>query len=105
MQIVPLTEALLPRLLAFFEASASTCYCRYWHFTGTKNDWLDRCANRPEENAAELAAAVRAADPGARGLLAIDDRGDVVGWMKLTPRSAEACPFPPDASRRSTRRP
>lgn len=78
----------LDGLLALFEASSSACFCRYWHFTGTKNDWLDRCANRPEENAAELGAAVRSGDPSGRGLVAIDEAGVVVGWMKLTPRAA-----------------
>jgi GNAT superfamily N-acetyltransferase len=86
MSVQPLTEAHLPSLLALFEAASSSCFCRYWHFTGTKNEWLDRCANRPEENAAELAAAVRAGDPSARGLVALEN-GAVVGWMKLTARS------------------
>ena len=88
MRVEALSEDNLPQLRALFEASHNTCFCRYWHFGGTKNDWLDRCANRPEENAAELEAAVRAGDPAARGLGAIDDDGHAVGWMKLTPRSA-----------------
>ncbi len=83
-----LSEANLPKLRALFEASHNTCFCRYWHFVGTKNDWLDRCANRPDENAAELEAAVRAGDPGARGLVALEEEGVAIGWMKLTPRSA-----------------
>jgi GNAT superfamily N-acetyltransferase len=87
-RVEALSGAHLPGLRALFEQSASTCYCRYWHFVGTKNDWLDRCANRPEENAAELEAAVRADAPDGRGLVALDDAGDVVGWMKLTPRAA-----------------
>jgi GNAT superfamily N-acetyltransferase len=87
-RIEALSEANLPQLRALFEASHNTCFCRYWHFGGTKNDWLDRCANRPEENAEELERAVRAGDPGARGLIALDDAGTAVGWMKLTPRSA-----------------
>lgn len=86
--IEPLSEANLPRLIALFEASHSACFCRYWHFDGTKNDWLDRCAHRPEENAAELEAAARAGAIGARGLVALDDAGEAIGWMKLTPRSA-----------------
>lgn len=72
-------------LIRLFEAASSSCFCRYWHFRGTKNEWLDRCANRPEENAAELASALREADPSARGLVAID-QDTVVGWMKLTAR-------------------
>lgn len=87
-RIEAISAALLPRLDAFFEASASSCYCRYWHFTGNKNEWLERCAFRPEENAAELAAAVTSSAPEGRGLVAIDERGDVVGWLKLTPRAS-----------------
>ena len=70
-----------------FEASSSSCFCRYWHFTGTKNEWLERCAFRPEENLAEQTAALRCDDPSARGLVALDE-GVLVGWMKLTPREA-----------------
>ena len=77
----------VPGLLALFEACASSCYCRYWHFTGTKNEWLDRCAHRPEENARELEDAVRTDDPTGRGLVALR-AGAVVGWMKLTARVA-----------------
>lgn len=86
--ITALDETHLPALLAFFEACSSTCFCRYWHFVGTKNDWLERCAHRPEENAAELSAAVLRRDPTGRGVVAIDPDGSVVGWMKLTPRRA-----------------
>jgi GNAT superfamily N-acetyltransferase len=87
-RIEALAEAHLPRLREFFEACSNTCFCRYWHFSGTKNEWLDRCAHRPEENASELEAAVRARDAGGRALVAIDDDDSVVGWMKLTPREA-----------------
>lgn len=71
-----------------FEGASSSCFCRYWHFTGVKNDWLDRCANRPEENLAEQADAVARGDLSARGLVALDrDRADaIVGWMKIAPR-------------------
>lgn len=84
-----MSERWLPSLHALFEAASSTCYCRYWHFTGTKNEWLDRCANRPEDSAAELDAAVRSGDPSGQGLVAIDTSAGhdkVVGWMKLTAR-------------------
>lgn len=73
-------------LAELFEAAACPCYCRYWHFTGNKNEWLDRCAHRPEENRAELEEAVRLGDAGARGLVAMEN-GIAVGWMKLTPRA------------------
>jgi GNAT superfamily N-acetyltransferase len=85
-RVEAVTEAHLPALRAFFEASSSTCFCRYWHFGGTKNDWLERCAFRPEENAAELESVVKAHDPAGRGLVALDEHEAVVGWLKLTPR-------------------
>jgi GNAT superfamily N-acetyltransferase len=78
-----------PGLRALFERCHSPCYCRYWHFTGNKNEWLDRCAHRPEENAAELGAALRSGDPSASGLVAREPgSGEIVGWMKLTMRAA-----------------
>jgi GNAT superfamily N-acetyltransferase len=80
------SEKSLAGLITLFEESSSTCFCRYWHFSGTKNEWLDRCANRPEENQAELSASIRSEDPAMRGLVAIDEEV-VVGWMKLTERS------------------
>jgi GNAT superfamily N-acetyltransferase len=84
--IVALDAATAPAWVGLFEACASPCFCRYWNFEGKKNDWLERCAFRPEENRDEQLALVRAGAPEARGLLALE--GDVaVGWMKLAPRS------------------
>jgi ribosomal protein S18 acetylase RimI-like enzyme len=83
--VEPFAAKHLAGFAKLFEATSSSCFCRYWHFTGTKNDWLDRCANRPEENLAEQADAVARGDVSASGLVAIDD-GAVVGWMKLAPR-------------------
>ena len=85
--VEPLAEKHLAGFAKLFEATSSSCFCRYWHFTGTKNDWLDRCANRPEENLAEQADAVARGDVSASGLVAIED-GAVVGWMKLAPRES-----------------
>ena len=88
--IEPFTAGHLEGFRALFEASSSSCFCRYWHFAGTKNEWLDRCAHRPEENLAEQADAVRAGGFSARGVVALDldARGVVVGWMKVAPRDA-----------------
>lgn len=83
--VVPVLPEHVPSLQALFEAASSTCYCQYWHFTGTKNEWLDRCAHRPEENAAALEAGITAGAPAARGVVALRDN-EVVGWMKLTAR-------------------
>lgn len=79
MRVEPLSEATLPGLKKLFEGSHSSCFCRYWHFTGNKNEWLERCAFRPEENAAEM--------PATGGLVALEG-DEVIGWMKLTPLAA-----------------
>lgn len=87
MKVELLTAERVPSLNALFEAASCPCFCRYWHFDGTKNEWLDRCAERRGENARELEDAVRRADQTARGLVALE--GDrVVGWMKITRREA-----------------
>lgn len=71
---------------ALFEAAACPCHCRYWHFTGDKNAWLQRCAEAPEESRREQETLVASGDPAGRGLLALE--GDrALGWMKLSPRS------------------
>ena len=77
----------LARLEALFDACESSCFCRYFHFPGDKNDWLARTALEPDENRRELReAAVRVSDE-ASGVVAL--RGDdVIGWMKVAPASA-----------------
>jgi len=85
--VEPLAEKHLAGFAKLFEAASSSCFCRYWHFTGTKNDWLERCAIRPEENLAEQREAVVRGDLSASGLVALQD-GAVVGWMKLAPRAS-----------------
>lgn len=86
--VVPLDPSHREGWAALFEAQGSGCFCRYWHFTGNKNDWLDRCANTPRRNFDDQASRIQAGDEAARGLVAIDDdRASVVGWMKLAPRA------------------
>ena len=83
-----ITEAAGPAridaLLRLFERAASPCFCRFWSFGGTKNEWLDRCAFHADENARELAAAIASGEE--TGVVAIAD-DEVVGWMKLGRRS------------------
>lgn len=87
MRVAAVTPAHLDGLRALFEASWNSCFCRFWHFAGTKNEWLDRCANRPDENLRELEQAIREGREDGGGVVALD--GDVVvGWMKLVRRSA-----------------
>lgn len=84
----PLTPALVPFWDKLFVRASCPCHCRYWHFGGTKNEWLDRCANAEEKNASEQAELVASGAPEAGGLVALDpaDLERVVGWMKLGPR-------------------
>jgi GNAT superfamily N-acetyltransferase len=84
MHVAPLDAAHLPSWGALFTACGSACFCRYWHFVGTKNDWLARCAFTPETNFEEHAAVV--SEISGRGLIAVEDER-VLGWMKLAPRS------------------
>lgn len=91
-RVVPLSAGTFGAFEALFADASSTCACRYWHFTGNKNAWLDRCAHAPEENMAEQRRAASEGDPTAEGLVALDEgapaNAPALGWMKLTRRSA-----------------
>ncbi len=87
LRIEPLAEATLPAWADLFARASSPCFCRYWHFEGTKNDWLARCATEPGDNLGEAQAAVRTHATSTLGLVAIEEPR-VVGWMKLAPRSS-----------------
>lgn len=77
------------RLPALFERADCACYCRYWHFAGTSNDWALRMATAPEQNRRALEAAIDAGSLEASGLVALADAGgEVVGWMKLAPAAS-----------------
>lgn len=67
-----------------FAASDVGCHCRYWHFAGDKNEWLDRTANAPDENRAELVRGLERQADDAIGLVA-RAAGDaaILGWTKL----------------------
>lgn len=75
-------------LSVLFAAEASPCYCRYWHFEGERNAWLERCAFNPEENEAELRARLAQGSDEARGIVAKSSEGQIVGWLKLAPQVA-----------------
>jgi len=78
------TAADAPALLELFRRAGCGCYCRYWHFQGDKNAWLERLRFSPEESGAELTRDL--ADPalGPQGVIAVD-AGRVTGWMKVCP--------------------
>ena len=77
MLIEPLTPAHVEAWRDLFARAECPCFCRYWHFEGDKNAWLDRCANHPDENRREASFE--------HALIAVDD-GRVVGHMKIAPR-------------------
>lgn len=81
-QVEPLAARHREGYRALMEAAGLGCFCRYWHFQGTKNDWLERSALRPDENETEAFDDPNA--DAARGLVAL--QGDqVVGWLKIAP--------------------
>lgn len=81
MRIEPLGAGSARAWAALLDACGCACFCRWWHFGGTKNEWLARLAHAPEANREE---ALR--DPP-RGLVAMKDDA-CVGWMKLAPRAS-----------------
>ncbi|HVZ32557.1 MAG TPA: GNAT family N-acetyltransferase [Polyangiaceae bacterium] len=72
-------------LAALFESNGFGCFCRFWHFAGTSREWLERCFTHPEDNRAEMQAALAQSSPEMWGLVAEDAAGDVVGWLKAAP--------------------
>jgi GNAT superfamily N-acetyltransferase len=84
-----------PALNELFRRAECACHCRYWHFQGDKNAWLDRLANAPEQNRAEFVGDLAAESPAALGMLALtadpaternaNPAPVAVGWMKLAP--------------------
>jgi GNAT superfamily N-acetyltransferase len=74
-------------LMRLFERCSCTCFCRYWHFDGDKNAWLDRLANHPQDSATEMLAALQARSDEMSGVVALAGL-EVIGWMKLSPAPA-----------------
>ncbi len=90
--VEPISEDNVEALVGLFDAAGCACFCRYFHFTGTKNEWLDRLAHDPLEGARELRASVASASVSASsrsgGLVARDRSGEAVGWAKVVPLAA-----------------
>jgi len=74
-------------LASLFASNGYGCYCRFWHFSGTAREWLERCAQRPEENEHEMRAALNARSPEMRGVVATQGE-ELIGWLKLAPAPA-----------------
>lgn len=77
------------RLLDLFERADCRCYCRYYHFAGDKNEWLERCYTATEQNARELRDHLRSGSDEARGIIATATAsGQAIGWLKVVPAAA-----------------
>ena len=80
MEILPVSPAILPKLVALFAAGGDPkwCWCQYWRKPGS--NWSN---TTPADNRADLER-LAATDP-APGLVALVD-DDAVGWVGLGPR-------------------
>ncbi len=89
-QVAPVAPEDAEPLAALFEREGCPCYCRYWHFAGTNKEWEARCAFEGSKSREELLAAVRGRSHEGQGMVArlASRPGEVVGWLKLAPRSA-----------------
>jgi GNAT superfamily N-acetyltransferase len=76
-----------PFLAALFARCDVACHCRYWHFQGNTNAWLDRCAHAVDVNRAEMMAALDARSDEMLGVAALEADA-AVGWLKLSPASS-----------------
>jgi GNAT superfamily N-acetyltransferase len=74
-------------LSGLYARAGVACHCRFWHFTGTNNDWLGRVAHEPGTNQGEMLAALATRSGEMQGMVALHE-GDAVGWMKLAPVNA-----------------
>jgi GNAT superfamily N-acetyltransferase len=72
---------------ALFSRAEVACHCRYWHFNGDTNAWLERAAHSLDHNRAEMISALEEASPEMSGVVALHDH-DVVGWLKLAPATS-----------------
>jgi GNAT superfamily N-acetyltransferase len=76
-----------PLLSALFARADVACHCRYWHFSGNTNAWLDRCAHGVDVSRAEMTAALDAGADEMLGVVALE-REAIVGWLKLSPAAS-----------------
>jgi GNAT superfamily N-acetyltransferase len=88
MNVVVASHVYEDAIADLFRASECPCFCRYWHFEGDKNAWLERCATAPEKNEAEMRASLVAA--GALVALVALEGPRAIGWMKIAPRASLA---------------
>jgi GNAT superfamily N-acetyltransferase len=71
-------------IAALFAASDCRCHCRYFHFEGDKNAWLERCFTQVEDNRREFQDALASENGEASGIVALRD-AEAIGWLKVAP--------------------
>ena len=74
-------------LARLFAACGCSCFCRYWHFEGDKNEWLARAAFAADESERELRARAVEESDEARGVIALSG-DEIVGWAKVAPAAS-----------------
>jgi GNAT superfamily N-acetyltransferase len=84
---VEATSAHGEALAELFVRAEVPCHCRYWHFTGTTNEWLDRCAHDVARNRSEMLAALATGSAEMSGVVALAGT-TAVGWLKLAPAAS-----------------
>jgi GNAT superfamily N-acetyltransferase len=84
LEISPAEPRHAPGLAALFASNGFGCYCRFWHFAGTSREWLERCAQRSEENGSEMQSRLADGSPEMWGMVATLG-AELVGWLKLAP--------------------
>jgi GNAT superfamily N-acetyltransferase len=90
LRVEPVTAAHTALLEDLFATASSPCHCRFFHFAGDKNDWLETLFTRPEENRAWFAEGLARSAEETRGVIALcstsrssTDGPQAVGWLKL----------------------
>ena len=86
-RVVPAAPEHAAHLSGLFVRAEVPCYCRYWHFEGNTNAWLDRSAHHVDESRAEMLRALDSGSDEMSGVLALTER-DAIGWMKVAPAAA-----------------
>ena len=81
------TRADAAGLASLFARAESPCFCRYWHFVGDTNAWLEKCAVAPDTNREEFEHALSCASDEARGIVAVTAT-QIVGWLKVAPATS-----------------
>lgn len=82
-RVVEATPAHATAISALLGAHTQGCACRYWHFEGDKNSWLQRCFGEPERNVADQTTALMEQREDGRGVVALDGADAAIGWLKL----------------------